>query len=120
MRVNWKLSLLIVGLLSPLPVLAANPGPSASANKTPEVVTYPMSQSKLAALGAQKSRISRIWSRVFGGVKRIGVKGAVAVKSYVIVESGRESTRAWTSIACGQPNPTLFGDCSTHEPSFGW
>jgi hypothetical protein len=35
-----------------------------------------------------------------------------------IMRVGNESSRAWTTIASEQPNPTVFHDASTHEPRF--
>jgi hypothetical protein len=78
---------------------------------------YKLDQPETGNSGNWKT--TRIFSRIMGAFKSIGRATAEEVRSDIIIRYGKDSSRAWTTIACTQPNPTLFGDCRVHEPNFG-
>jgi hypothetical protein len=83
----------------------------------PPAIPYKLDQP--ATGNSRHWKITRIFSRIIGAFKTIGRATTEEMRSDLIIQYGNESSRAWTTIACSQPNPTSFGDCSTHEPSFG-
>ena len=124
---DMKLVLLVLagGLFSALTAMATD-----SSNSPAQPVTagqqfqtaylptpYPINPP--AAADSGKWKATRIFSRIKGAFKSIGHATAEEVRSDIIVRYGKDSSRAWTSIACCQPNETVYGDCSVHEPSFG-
>ena len=121
---KFVFSLLAVGLFSALTATASDsPGTSVLSVTTGQQIQtaypatlYKLDQPETGNSGNRKT--TRIFSRIIGAFKTIG-RATAAVRSDLIIRYGKDSSRAWTTIASRQPNPTLFGDCSTHEPSFG-
>src|SRR5579859_7110909 len=118
------LSCLAVGLFSTLTATASDPSTPPAQPVTVQQfqmgylpTPYPIDQPAAAASGNWKP--TRIFSRIKSAFKSIGRATAEEVRSDIIIRYGKDSSRAWTSIACSQPNETLYGDCSVHEPSFG-
>ena len=47
---------------------------------------------------------------------RLQKPGAEISEKDKIARYGKESSQAWVTIATRRENPTVFHDCSTHEP----
>jgi hypothetical protein len=124
-NLKLALSLLALGLFSALSATAADSSntPALSATTGQQIQTpypavpYKLDQPETGNSGNWKA--TRIFSRIVGAFKSIGRATAEEVRSDIIIRYGKDSSRAWATIACSQPNETLYGDCSVHEPSFG-
>lgn len=123
-HLKFVLSCLAVGLFSTLTAMASDPSTPPAQPVTGGQqfqmaylpTPYPIDR---PAADSGHWKATRIFSRIKSAFKSIGRATAEEVRSDVIIRYGKDSSRAWTTIACSQPNPTLTGDCSTHEPSFG-
>ena len=121
---KFVLSVLAVGLSGVLATTAADSsGTSAPVASGGQIqMAYPETPYKLdrpETGNSGKWKVTRMFSRITRAFKSIGRATAEEVRSDLILRWGTESSRAWSTIAGSQPNETLYGDCSVHEPSFG-